>query len=90
MPRDVREVFRAMGDLLTKQGILKNRRDIFYLTVDEVFGWVQATTVTVTLNELIDPILRNIANFINRLRLELNATSSAICWNLYFFVELNF
>ena len=41
------------GSLLTDKGVLKHRRDVFYLTVDEVFGWVQATTVTVRLDQLV-------------------------------------
>ncbi len=41
-----RRLFRRMAILFVEKGLLETTSDIFYLTVDEVFGFVQGTTVT--------------------------------------------
>ncbi|MFQ5991523.1 MAG: PEP/pyruvate-binding domain-containing protein [Nitrospiraceae bacterium] len=48
----VRRIFRRMGHLLVGRGVLGAQDDIFYLTVDEVFGFVEGTAVTQNLQAL--------------------------------------
>ena len=49
----VRDLFLAMGGHMHAAGALSNPRDIFWLTTDEVFGWVRGTTVTTNLQGLV-------------------------------------
>ena len=42
----VRRIFAALGHRLTEQGVLREPRQVFYLTTDEVFGVVAGTGVT--------------------------------------------
>ena len=37
----VRHLFRAMGDHFVKVGVLRKPEDIFYLTVEEIFGYIE-------------------------------------------------
>ena len=48
----VRELLRAMGTSLADEGVLPDREDIFYLTIDEVWDYVKGTAVTTQLAEL--------------------------------------
>lgn len=48
----VRELLRAMGSRLAEEGIVPEREDIFYLTIDEVWDYVKGTAVTTRLAEL--------------------------------------
>ena len=50
----VREVFRAMATILVSYGQLKDPKDIFYLQVQEIWGWVQGNTVSMQLQTLVD------------------------------------
>ena len=45
----VRDLFRAIGQHMHASGALQCPEDVFWLTLDEVFGWVRGTTVTVNL-----------------------------------------
>ena len=45
----VRDIFIALGQHMEAAGSLKDGRDVVWLTVDEAFGWVRGTTVTVNL-----------------------------------------
>lgn len=45
----VRDLFRALGKHMHSAGALEHPKDVFWLTVEEVFGWVRGTTVTVNL-----------------------------------------
>lgn len=49
----VREVFRALGEHMETAGALKNREDVFYLEVEEIFGWVRGTGTTSSLMSLV-------------------------------------
>jgi pyruvate,water dikinase len=40
-----RRLFRRMGELWAEKGIVESPRDIFYLTVDEIFGFCRGTSV---------------------------------------------
>ena len=48
----VRDIFVALGGHMEAAGVLKDHRDIFWLTTDEAFGWVRGTTVTTGLDAL--------------------------------------
>ncbi len=49
----VRRLFRRMGDLFMEKGLLGLPSDIYYLTVEEVFGFVKGTAVTQNLKALV-------------------------------------
>ena len=42
----VRRMFRALGDHMARRGVLDDAADVFYLTTDELFGWVEGTSPT--------------------------------------------
>ncbi len=48
----VRRLFRRMSDIFVEKGLLESNTDFYYLTIDEVFGFVQGTTVTQNLKVL--------------------------------------
>ena len=48
-----RRLFRAIGNNLVKLGVLKDARDVFYLTTDELFAWVEGRAVTIDLGSLV-------------------------------------
>jgi pyruvate,water dikinase len=50
----VRQIFIAIGRRFHELGILENPRDIFYLTKDEIFTYIEGTSVNVFLKELVD------------------------------------
>ena len=50
----VKNVFRRMADHFVEQDLLASTSDIFYLTVDEVFGYVQGTAVTQGLKAIVE------------------------------------
>jgi pyruvate,water dikinase len=48
----LREVLRALGQHMASEKILPDAEDIFYLTIDEVWDFIQGTAVTTDLAEL--------------------------------------
>jgi rifampicin phosphotransferase len=60
---EVRRIFLAMGSRLEQAGVLNNRRDIFYLTLDEVFGYIDGSTVALDLGGLVALRRKAEANF---------------------------
>jgi len=50
----VRHLFQRMADLFVARGLLESSSDIYYLTMDEVFGTVQGTAVTRNLQALVE------------------------------------
>jgi phosphohistidine swiveling domain-containing protein len=50
----VRRLFRAFGDRFVEGGFLRHRDDVFYLTVDEILGFVRGTTASVALQATSD------------------------------------
>lgn len=50
----VREIFSQMGNHFYSEGIIANPRDIFYLTKDEIFQFIEGTSVSQNLQSLID------------------------------------
>ena len=49
----VRDLFLALGGHMHAVGALASPRDVFWLTTEEVFGWVRGTTVTTNLQGLV-------------------------------------
>ncbi len=48
----LRELIRAFGSRLAEEGVLADREDVFYLTLDECQNYVKGTAVTTRLAEL--------------------------------------
>ncbi len=48
----LRKMIRALGGHLVREGVLKDREDIFYLTLDECWDFVKGTAVTTNLAAL--------------------------------------
>ncbi len=49
----VREIFSAIGQRFFKEGIIESARDIFYLTKEEIFSFIEGTSVTQNIKALI-------------------------------------
>lgn len=49
----VRQIFSAMGDNFYSEGILDNPRDVFYLSKEEIFSFIEGTSVTQNLKALV-------------------------------------
>jgi pyruvate,water dikinase len=50
----VRAIFSAIGFQFEKKGILQNRRDIFYLSIQEIFGFIEGTAIQEDYQSLVD------------------------------------
>ena len=46
--------FRAIGDNLVDLGLLKGHQDVFYLTTDEIFAFVEGRAVTNNIPGLVE------------------------------------
>ena len=49
----VREIFLELGKNFSYENIIENKRDIFYLTKEEIFNYVRGTSVDIDLKTLI-------------------------------------
>lgn len=49
----VRKLFAQMGKQFHKQSIINSERDIFYLTIDEIFNYIEGTAVSCNYPDLI-------------------------------------
>ena len=49
----IRQIFLRMGELFENKELLESSKDIFYLTLDEIFGTVHATSVTKNLKSIV-------------------------------------
>jgi phosphohistidine swiveling domain-containing protein len=49
----VRRMFQHLGQLFAQKGLMAEASDIFYLTMDEVFGFVEGAATTLDLKSLI-------------------------------------
>lgn len=47
-----RNIFKALGNYLVSRGVLKNLDDVYHLTQDEVFGYIDGTGVTENLQAI--------------------------------------
>ena len=59
----VRRIFNAMGGIFARRGILDEAADIYMLTVDEVFGFVEGRATTIDLKSLTELRRREIEAF---------------------------
>ena len=49
-----RDLFRAIGDNLVDLGLLRERQDVFYLAVEEIFAFVEGRAVTNNISGLVE------------------------------------
>ncbi len=49
----VRRLFSRLGIILVDEGILKNHKDVFYLTVEELSDYIEGSATTVNLQDLV-------------------------------------
>ena len=49
-----RDLFRSIGNNLVDLGLLKERQDVFYLTVEEIFAFVEGRAVTNNIPGLVE------------------------------------
>ncbi len=49
----MRRLFNRMGELFFAKGLIETASDIYYLTMDEVFGFVEGTAMTLDLKAII-------------------------------------
>lgn len=59
----VREIFNALDTKLLNAGLIENKRDIFFLTKEEIFDFIKGTAVTPNLKSLINMRKMEYANF---------------------------
>lgn len=52
-----------MGDRFVKLGVLRSPHDIFYLTVDEIFGFIEGRPSTIAFLELVDARKREFESY---------------------------
>ena len=50
----VREIFSNIGQRFYSNGIIENSRDIFYLSKDEIFSFIEGTSITPNIKGLIE------------------------------------
>ena len=48
----VRQIFLGLGRALVKEGVLRNEREVFFLTTEEVLGYVEGTSPSLALGDL--------------------------------------
>ncbi len=58
-----RNLIRGMGAQLLRMGLLKNERDVFYLTIEELIAFSEGRGVTLNLGELAELRKREFKNF---------------------------
>lgn len=49
----LRHLLRALGDRFAEEGVLDDREDVFYLTIDEAWDFIKGTAVTTNLRGLV-------------------------------------
>ena len=59
----VRHIFREMGDRFVQLGVLRDPHDVFYLTVDEIFGFVEGRPSTLAFLELVEARKREFESY---------------------------
>ena len=50
----VRKIMKKMGTYLKNDSLINNEKDVFYLTVDEIFGLVDGSIIDINLKELVN------------------------------------
>lgn len=59
----VRELFSAMGKRFYSESIIEHPRDIFYLTKEEIFSYIEGTSVNQNIKKLIELRKNEFANY---------------------------
>ena len=59
----VREIFLELGKNFAYENIIENKRDIFYLTKEEIFNYVRGTSVDIDFKTLINNRKEEFRNF---------------------------
>ena len=59
----VREIFLELGKIFAYENIIENKRDIFYLTKEEIFNYVRGTSVDIDFKTLINNRKEEFRNF---------------------------
>ncbi len=59
----VREIFLELGKIFAYENIIENKRDIFYLTKEEIFNYVRGTSVDIDFKTLINNRKEEFGNF---------------------------
>lgn len=59
----VREIFSQLGKRFYAESILDNARDIFYLSKEEIFSFIEGTAITQDIKELIELRKRQFSNY---------------------------
>lgn len=62
----VREIFLALGTNFAYENIIETKRDIFYLTKEEIFNYVKGTSVNFDLKTVIKNRKKEFKNFENK------------------------
>ena len=83
----VKRLFRRMADLFVEKGLLESNADLYYLTVDEVFGFVQGTAVTKNLKALVKIRKSEYAEYAQRIPKERIQTKGIPYLNSFYDVE---
>jgi phosphoenolpyruvate synthase/pyruvate phosphate dikinase len=63
----VRQLFRRMGDIFVGKGLLESNSDLYFLTVEEVFNFIEGTAFTQNLKALVKIRKAEYEEFINRI-----------------------
>jgi len=82
-----RSMFRAMGHDLAGRGILKDSEDVFFLTLDEIYGIHQGTISTYSLKDFIDLRKRDYATYEELEPKPRFQTRGPVYWQNSFLVE---
>lgn len=59
----VREIFLAIGNRFAYEDIIKNKRDVFYLTKEEIFNYIRGTSCDINLRQIITERKKQFANY---------------------------
>ena len=73
----VRQLFQQLAFFFHEQDFINEKEDIFYLTVDEIFGFIQGTAVTQNLKALVNLRREEYRNF-NKIQLPERFQTSGI------------
>ncbi len=74
----IREMFAAIGKRFFSDGILENERDIFYLTKEEIFSFIEGTAVTQNIKALAALRKKEFENYKDQIPSERFATRGAV------------
>ena len=59
----IRKMSQALGRIFAKEGLLEDWQDIYYLDINEVFGYIKGTSLNLDLKALVMPRKKEFAKF---------------------------